>query len=184
MAVCPSVGIYRSGLHWTDSRQIWLWGLYGNLSSNWKFVWNGSNMLAIATTTAQSRDCGQDQVFCVCCVVLLIVQFAHISIVMILKDVCAACHTHTHTHTHPTCKYICTHSCMTEVFQCRLLLQTQHTYVACHKWHDFRKNYSTWNVCLDSVSKFCPKHCCHILMKLEICRQIFKEYSNTRLHEN
>jgi len=23
MAVCPSVNIYHSGLHWTDSRQIW-----------------------------------------------------------------------------------------------------------------------------------------------------------------
>ena len=105
MAVCPSVDIYRSGLHWTDSRQIWLCGLYGNLLSNRKFVWNGSNTSAIATTAAQSRDCGQDQVFCVCCVVLRIVQYrAHFNCydsVGRLFDVCIImCWDDTHTHTH------------------------------------------------------------------------------------
>jgi len=37
MAVYPFVAIYRSRLQETDSCQIWLWGLYGNLSINSKF---------------------------------------------------------------------------------------------------------------------------------------------------
>jgi len=35
---------------------------------------------------------------------------------------------------------------------------------------------------LTFCTKFCLKNSCHILVKLEDCRRIFEEYSNTKFH--
>jgi len=37
---------------------------------------------------------------------------------------------------------------------------------------------------LTLCTKFFSKNSCQILVKLEDCRQIFEEYSNTKFHEN
>jgi hypothetical protein len=70
-------------------------------------------MSAIATTTVQSHDCGQDQVFCVCCVVLRHVQCSvHFHCNDSVGRLLAACtikcwnDTHTHTHTHTRIRHV------------------------------------------------------------------------------
>jgi len=160
MAVCPSVCIYQHFLHWTDSHQILYQWLYGNLLIHPKFRWNRSNMLAIATMTVQLHDCGHNQLSCVGCVVLHPVQ-CHVPFHCHDSDgwLCSACiimcWNDTHTHTRIWHASVYAHSHVWQRFSdVSLHCELNKLCVACHEWHDFRKNYSTWNVCLDGVSKF------------------------------
>jgi hypothetical protein len=135
--------------------------------------------------TVQLHDCGQGQVSCV---VLHVVQchvpfHCHDSDGWLRPACIIMCWKDTHTHTHLTCKCICTHSCMMEVFRCKILLRTLHT-CSLSRMAWFLEKIIQHETCLDGVFKFCLKHSCHILMKLEICRQIFEKYSNTKFHEN
>jgi hypothetical protein len=73
---------------------------------------------------------------------------------------------------------------ITEVFRRRLLLRTQRMYVCpvgdLTSSTILEKSYSTLNVSFN-VYKFCPKHFCQILLKLEFCRQILRNIQTLNL---
>jgi len=78
-----------------------------------------SNMSAIDTMTARSRDCGQDRVTCVCCVVICIVQYrvylhCHGSVGSLIAACIIVCWNDKDTHIRHVWVSICTHWRMTE----------------------------------------------------------------------
>jgi len=86
-------------------------------------------MSAIATTTSQSHDCGQDQVLSV---VLRLVQYhvhfhCHDSEGRLLAACIGMCCNDTNSPIRHVGVSICTQSCMTEVFRRRLKRRTQST---------------------------------------------------------